>query len=125
MKHGLEPCCVRPLAAANREMFALALVNHCRVCAGWKVLAPWAFPAGPQPSSLESGWEVEGSCILPAWHRELYGTVGTWEIMTKHWLLQGSFRTRGIASWTLAKTWTLLPLQHEVFTAPCNSGLWI
>jgi len=39
-----------------------------RVCVGRKVLAPWAFPARPKPRSLGSGWEVEGSCSLPARH---------------------------------------------------------
>lgn len=34
VKHGLEPCCVRPLAVAGKETFGLALVNHYSMC-GW------------------------------------------------------------------------------------------
>lgn len=79
-----------------------------RVWMGRKVLVLWAFPAGPKARSLGSGWEVEGSCSLPAQHSELCSAVGTWEIVTRHWPLQRSFRTRGFAPRTLESAWALL-----------------
>lgn len=75
------------------------------VCVGRKVLAPWAFPAGPKPSSLGSGWAVEGSCRLPSQCSVLCSLVGNWEITTRHWLLQRSFRTRELAPRALESAW--------------------
>lgn len=65
-------------------------------------------PAGPEPSSLGSGWEVKGSCSLSARCRELCSLEGTREIMTRHWLLQRSFRTGEHASQILGSAWALL-----------------
>lgn len=48
-----------------------------RVCVGRKVLALWAFPVGPKPNSLGSGWAVEGSRSLPAQYSELCSMMGT------------------------------------------------
>lgn len=59
VKHGLEPCCVRPLAAAGKETFGLASVNHYSVCAwGGRCWHPGLslWDPSPAPWGLSGRW---------------------------------------------------------------------
>lgn len=80
------------------------------------------FPRGTQ-AQLSVVWlGGEGTLQPSAWHNELCRVVGTWEIMTRHWLLQRSFRTWEFAPRILESAWALL--SPAAFTRVCTSGLW-
>lgn len=63
VKHGLQPCCMRPLAAAGKETFGSALVNHYSACA-WGGRC-WHFPCGTQ-AQLPGLWLGSGGIPQPS-----------------------------------------------------------
>lgn len=67
VKRGLQPCCVRPLAAAGKETFGSALVNHDSVCAWggrcWHSgLSLW--DPSPAPWGLAGQWRGPAAFLL-------------------------------------------------------------